>query len=404
MRKIPDQLRQKSENRYLAAFVACLFAGMLLFADACPAKDNSVTEKTRELQKLRSRIGTLQTSLANTQIKKSQAVEAVRSVEQQINKILITLSRVDKRMDTQQQALKKLQETRARQSSLVNQQRQRLVQEMQSAYAMGKQQPVKLLLNQEAATQLGRMLTYYGYLSKARANSIFTVRRQLAELQVTEADINDRLAALETLQQQELSGQTHLENQFQARKLVVSKWSKEMEAQDGQLSQLVADEKQLADLVNSLRQALADIPLQRQQGSFKSLKGKMAWPAQGLLKNSYGNKLPGTDIKSGGVLIKAAEGGRVRSVAPGRVAFADWIRGYGLLLILDHGEGYMSLYGHNQALYKEVGEWVDTGEVIAALGRSGGQAAAGLYFELRFKGQPVDPGVWCAGKPRAASG
>jgi septal ring factor EnvC (AmiA/AmiB activator) len=382
-----------------------LFAGgALLLAEVCAGKDNPVTEKSRQLDALRSRISELQESLADTQIKKSQAVEAVRIVENQINKTLITLSRVDQQMAAQQLALKKLQDTRDSQSSLVNQQRQRLVQEMQSAYAMGKQQAVKLFLNQEAAIQLGRMLTYYGYLSKARAHSINKVRKQLAELQLTEVRITDQLAELEILQQQALSGQARLEQQVQARKLVVSKWSKEVAERDGQLSHLVADEKQLADLVKSLRQALADIPIQRHQGSFRSLKGKMVWPAQGLLKNSFGNKLPGTDIKTGGVLIKATEGGQVRSVAQGRVAFADWIRGYGLLLILDHGEGYMSLYGHNQALYKEVGEWVDTGEVIAVLGRSGGQAAAGLYFELRFKGQPVDPGVWCAGKPRAASG
>ena len=103
-------------------------------------------------------------------------------------------------------------------------------------------------------------------------------------------------------------------------------------------------------------------------------------------------------------MIAADEGGKVRAVAQGRVAFADWMRGFGLLLIIDHGDGYMSLYGHNQALYKEVGEWVDSGETVATLGASGGQTRAGLYFELRHKGRPVNPVLWCAGKPRPASG
>ncbi len=371
---------------------------------SCPAGDNPVVEKTGQLEKLRSRINTLQQSLTHAQDKQSQAIEDVRDVERQINITLAGLKRLAQQISAQQTALEKLQADKVRQSSLVDKQRQQLTLELQSAYAMGKQQPVKLLFNQEASPQLGRMLAYYGYLSKARANSISAIKQHLVAIESTGVDISNRLEALQTLRLQELDERGQHEKQRQQRKLVVSKLSNEISAQGGQLSQLVDNEKHLSGLVKSLRQALADIPVKRQQGSFKSLQGKMSWPVRGVLKNAFGAKLPGTDLNSGGVLISAPEGEPVSSVSQGRVAFADWIRGYGLLMIIDHGEGYMSLYGYNQVLYKEVGEWVDSGEVIAALGRSGGQSVPGLYFELRYRGQPVDPASWCAGKPVVVSG
>ncbi|MEE9342890.1 MAG: peptidoglycan DD-metalloendopeptidase family protein, partial [Gammaproteobacteria bacterium] len=129
------------------------------------------------------------------------------------------------------------------------------------------------------------------------------------------------------------------------------------------------------------------------------MKGKLAWPATGRLVQLFGTKLKNSNQISRGVTIRAQEGGDVRVISHGRVAFADWLRGFGLLLIIDHGDGFMSLYGHNQSLYKEVGEWVDTGDVVSVLGSSGAQANSGLYFELRHEGSPVDPLKWCQGKP-----
>ena len=382
----------------------CLLVTSMLLAYACAADTRSVTEKSSQLDKLRNRISTLQQSLTDTRHKKSQAVEAVRAIERQISETLRELKRLDQQIELQQVALKKLRADRARRTSLLSGHRQRLLREIRSGYAMGKQQTIKLLFNQQDTAQLGRMLSYYGYFSKARASTISEINHQLAALRQTETDITGRLATLEGLQLQQLAEREHHEQQVRERKLVVGKLSKALTEQGGRLSRMEADEKQLAELIASLRQALADIPEQRQQGLFKNLKGKMSWPASGTLKKPFGARLSGTDIRSAGVLIRAPEGGPVRSVAQGRVAFADWIRGYGLLMIIDHGDGYMSLYGYNQVLYKEVGEWVDTGEVIAALGRSGGQPEAGLYFELRFNGQPVDPGNWCSGKPAVVTG
>lgn len=384
--------------------MVCLLASSLLYTGSCRADTNQVTEKSSQLDTLRSRINKLQQSRMAAQHKKSRALEAMRAVETRISQTLMSLKRLETQIKEQQHSLNKLQAVRVSQSTLAGKQRQQLTREIQSAYAMGRQQPVKLLLNQEESARLGRMLAYYGYFSRARTGTITAVRQRLTEIAKTEAAISDRLQGLATLQHQAMAERDRYDQQLQQRKLVVSQLSKEVNAQGGRLSQLAADEKRLADVVKSLRQALADIPVKRQQASFRSRKGALLWPARGALNNVFGTKLPGTDINADGVLIRAPEGGSVSSIAQGRVAFADWIRGYGLLMIIDHGDGYMSLYGYNQVLYKEVGEWVDTGEVIAALGRSGGQATPALYFELRFRGQPVDPGRWCRGKPAAVKG
>jgi septal ring factor EnvC (AmiA/AmiB activator) len=149
---------------------------------------------------------------------------------------------------------------------------------------------------------------------------------------------------------------------------------------------------------------LVDIPAEADgQQPFHSRKGKLRWPARGRLAQRFGAPRSG-GLRWRGVMIEAQEGGEVRAVSQGRIAFSDWMRGFGLLLIIDHGDGYMSLYGHNQTLYKEVGEWVDTGEVVALLGASGGRTESGLYFEMRHKGRPINPVHWCAGKPAASSG
>lgn len=376
----------------------------LLYAGCCQADTDPVTEKASQLEKLRGRINRLQQSWKVAQQKKTRALEAVRVVETQISQTLVSLQRLETQIEKQQQVLNRLRAVKASQMTRAAKQRQQLMRNLQSAYAMGAQQPVKVLLNQENPARLGRMLAYYGYFSRARAGTLNTIRQSLTEMAKTEAVISERLEDFAVLQHQATVERNRYDQQLQERKNVVSQLSEQLNVQGGQLSQLAEDEDHLSAVVKSLQQALADIPVKQSQASFKSRKGDLSWPARGVLKNLFGAKLPGTDIKSAGVLIRGKEGETVSSIAQGRVAFADWIRGYGLLMIIDHGDGYMSLYGYNQVLYKEVGEWVDTGEVIAALGRSGGQATPGLYFELRFRGQPVDPGSWCMGTPVADKG
>jgi septal ring factor EnvC (AmiA/AmiB activator) len=377
---------------------------VLLFpATAFPAQD--AAEKERELKALRAGIQSLQQQLEANQRKKSNAEKRLQDVENQISETSRELHRIDAELDTKRSQLGTLKEKRRVQASTLQRQREQLASEARTAYAMGRQQQVKLLLNQEQPSAVGRMLVYFGYFSRARLQRIEAISASLEQLSLVEESIARKTAALTDLRASQQRESERLQEKKRARKQAVAALSRELENQGGKLKRLKTNEQELQELVSSLQELLVDIPVDAsQQQPFKSLKGKLRWPTRGRLAKRFGSRRGSAGLKWRGVMIEAAEGGDVRAVAQGRVAFSDWMRGFGLLVIIDHGDGYMSLYGHNQALYKEVGEWVDTGEVVAQLGASGGQSASGLYFELRHKGQPINPVRWCAGKPATKSG
>jgi len=391
-------------QRFRRRWIAVLLGSVLLLpASAVTAQD--AAEKARELKELRTRIQSLQQKLLTNQRKKSNAEKRLHDVENQISETSRVLRRIGSELDAKRGQLQALQEKQRGQAVKLKRQREHLASEARMAYAMGHQQQVKLLLNQEQPSAIGRMLVYFRYFSRARLERIEAMRASLEQLRALEDSIaqkTDTLAALRNSQQLESQ---RLQEKKQVRKQAVAALSRELENQGGKLKRLKTDEQQLQELVSSLQELLVDIPADAtQQQPFNSLKGKLRWPTRGRLTKRFGNRRGSGGLKWRGVMIEATEGGDVRAVSQGRVAFSDWMRGFGLLVIVDHGDGYMSLYGHNQALYKEVGEWVDTGEVVALLGASGGQAESGLYFELRHKGQPINPVRWCAGKPAANSG
>jgi septal ring factor EnvC (AmiA/AmiB activator) len=380
-----------------------LITAVLLAVNAHAAEN--AAKKAAELDQLRSRIGTLKQELQASRKHKTRAERDVQKVEQHINQTHRTLQKTERALGRLTAQLKRLQQQQHSASDRLHRQSAALVREARAAYAMGRQQQVKLLLNQEQPSAMGRMLVYFSYFSRARQAKIETIRDTLQQLDSLQADIQVKTRSLNALRDDQRQQAAQLRSQKQQREQVLARLNKQLSEQGGELKRLQADEKQLQVLVHSLQELLSDIPADSsQQKPFKSLKGRLRWPAQGRLAQRFGSRRGDSGLKWQGVLIAAPEGGRVRAVAQGRVAFADWLRGFGLLLIIDHGDGYMSLYGQNQALYKEVGEWVDSGEVVATLGASGGRSHAGLYFELRHNGQPVNPLRWCAGKPGKVSG
>ncbi len=354
---------------------------------------------------MRTQIQSLQQKLEASQRKKSNAEKRLHDVENQISETSRVLRRIDSELDAKRRQLRSLQEKQRGQAVKLKRQREHLASEARMAYAMGHQQQVKLLLNQEQPSAVGRMLVYFGYFSRARLDQIDAMRATLEQLHAVEDSIAQKTESLTVLRNSQQLESQRLQEKKLTRKQAVAALSRELKNQGGELRRLKTDEQQLQKLVSSLRELLVDIPADATlQQPFKTLQGKLRWPTRGRLGKRFGTRRGSGGLKWRGVMIEAAEGGDVRAVSQGRVAFSDWMRGFGLLVIIDHGDGYMSLYGHNQALYKEVGEWVDTGEVVALLGASGGQAESGLYFELRHKGQPINPVRWCAGKPKANSG
>jgi len=361
--------------------------------------------RARELNELRTRIQDLQQRLDAKREQKTREEQSLRSIDRDINTTRKALQQTENRLRSERKQLAGLQRQQKSETRQLGVQREQLVQEVRTAYAMGRQKQVKLLLNQEQPDAVGRMLTYFGYFARARAEKIDAMQAALLRLQTLQEDIEEKTLTLAELRSRQQARVARLAEQKLLRAQAVADLKQQLAKQGSALKQLQADEMRLQELVHSLQELLADIPADASQNRpFKALKGDLRWPTRGRLSERFGAPRGDSGLTWQGVLISAPEGGKVHAVAQGRVAFADWMRGFGLLLIIDHGDGYMSLYGHNQALYKEVGEWVDTGEMIATLGASGGQTESGLYFELRHEGRPVNPRKWCRGKPSRVAG
>jgi len=377
----------------------------VLLLAVCGHASEDPAQKAAELQQLRHKIDTLQADLQASRQKKSRAERQLQKIEEQVNRTRRTLKKSELALTDVHRQLAGLNDRRLQAAGSLQHQSTELAREARAAYAMGRQQQVKLLLNQERPSAVGRMLVYFSYFSRARQAKIETMKTTLQELETLKSGIELKNQALLALQQERQQQVARLQAQQRQREEAVVRLQRHLHNQGDELKRLQQDEKQLQALVVSLQELLSDIPADGgQQKPFKALKGALSWPARGHLASRFGSARGNSGLQWQGVLIEAPEGGQVRAVSQGRVAFADWLRGFGLLLIIDHGDGYMTLYGHNQALYKEVGEWVDSGEVVGTLGASGGQSAAGLYFEIRHNGHPVNPLGWCAGKPAAASG
>jgi septal ring factor EnvC (AmiA/AmiB activator) len=244
------------------------------------------------------------------------------------------------------------------------------------------------------------MLVYYDYFNRARSERIATVSAEVGKLRELGSETNRVAAELSELEAAQATQAAALAQARNERKAAVAKVETGIASSTAAMTKLRTDEKRLAELVVQLAEVMAGFPVDTEQ-PFGKLKGKLAWPVQGRIAGDYGQPRAGGPVKWSGVLLEASQGTPVRAVYRGRVVFADWLPGLGLLIILDHGGGYMSLYGHNEALLKEPGDSVEAGEPVAQVGDTGGQSRPALYFEIRQNGEPLNPHPWIANKPPA---
>lgn len=373
----------------------------LLLATAAPlAAPDDPHKASSELTELRARIANVQKELESARAQESNLAKQVREVEQRIGALNLSLRTVKTRLRDGERQLGALQDEYAQTNAQLEAERQLLARQLRAAYLIGRQEQVKLLLNQEDPARFGRTLTYYRYLNQARLERIEKVEDMLARLDALQQEIGvqrEDLAQSEALQAAELA---ELAEERLRRASLLERLQADIREQGGQLAQMQKDEKRLEQLIKDLQRALADLaPEGGARQPFAKLKRSLPWPVTGKLTAAFGDRREVGDLRWRGAFIAASANQEVRAVAHGRVAFADWLRGFGLLIIIDHGDDYMTLYGHNQALFKEVGDWVGPGEVIASVGDTGGMARTGVYFELRHKGEPQNPQNWCAGKP-----
>jgi septal ring factor EnvC (AmiA/AmiB activator) len=387
-------------RRSLALLLVLLLLTSFLVATDVLADTGQAAEQAERLKQLRARIDKLKDQLGSIRGQQSRLHNQLEHAEKEIGVVGAEVRRLNREAQASEKKLKTLDTQRRQQQDALQQMRSMLARDMRSAYAMGRQAQVKLLLNQRDPATIGRMMTYHGYFSRARSERMQSIRGVLDELVSIEQAVLAEKSRLEVLHEQQRDKAQQLAQQQTDRHKVLANLQSDLQQKTSELSTLEQDEQRLQSLVQSLQQALRDIPAAAgQYKSLRALKGKLAWPVAGRISMRFGETHAAGKLKSRGVLIRARTDTDVHAIAKGRVAFADWLRGFGLLLILDHGDGYMSLYGHNRSLFKEVGEWVEAGEVVAAVGNSGGQAQSALYLELRKDGRPFNPAPWFAGKP-----
>lgn len=376
-----------------------LAAVLLPVAGALPQASGSESERSRkaeELERLRERIDDLRGDLDSMRGKQAEARNELRSTETRIGALIKSLRVLERKLAARQARLAELRREQRRHQGDLAEQRKLLAQQVQAAYAIGRQEYMKLMLNQQDPAVVGRVFAYYDYFNRARSARIEKAMGTLTRLEQLQREIEDETARLSELTRRQQRARVSLESSRRARELAVTRLAGAIDTKGEELSRMLESEQQLGKLLNAIQEVMPDIPeAPGKQLAFAKQKGKLSWPARGKVQALYGKRREAGNVKWNGVIIRASEGNDVHSISHGRVAYADWLRGYGLLLIIDHGDGYMSLYGHNQSLYKETGDWVEAGELVASVGASGGQRHAGLYFEIRHNGRPTNPLKWC---------
>lgn len=414
--------------------------GLLVLLVMLCAVNNTVAASKEDLVKLRQRIETLRHDNKSAQVDRSQAADALKQSEQAISDTNRRVYQLDQEKEAVAQTLSQLRaESEATRLSVVHQQQQ-LAQLIKQQYMNGQNDTAKLLMNGQDPNQLVRNLHYYTYLAQARSTLIADLQAGLARIDQLAQEQQQKQSQLDNIRQQRLVERQQLESQREQKRLVIDKLGAQIKSQRKEIATLERNEKHLTRVMEALAKAAArraakkeaqdkaaearkkhrqstrksdretrpeatrtepETPLPEKAISgtpFGRLKGHLKLPVQGELVHRFGTPRERGASSWKGLFFKAQTGQPVHVVAAGRVVFAEWMRGFGNLIIVDHGSGYMSLYSNNETLYKQVGDVVRAGETIAAVGNSGGDPEAGLYFELRYQSRAFDPMSWMADK------
>lgn len=405
-----DNRRLKTDNRrqmlVLLRHGFFLSSVFCLLSSVCVASAN----QQEDLQNLRQRISAMQSEIAKTSESKSEAADALRASEKAIsdsNRKIAGLTEQQHEADTR---LNELQTQQQQLKQRLNRQQTLLSRLLYQQYLGGKHEYLKLMLDNQDPNKVARDLQYFGYIARNRAAWLENLRSDLNALNNVSDKVLAQSKALSNLRAEQATQKEKLLQDQRDRQQVLGRISKQLTQQRHEITRLQRDENRLARLVTKIAEILAkpkrkaelrndNIPDNRFDGKpFEQLMGKLALPVKGVISNKFGTSRPDSTVLWKGLFIKTASGQSVKAVAAGQVVFADWLRGFGNIIIVDHGHAYMSLYGNNETLYKQVGDQVRGGDTIATVGNSGGNSDSGLYFELRHESKPLDPMKWLAKK------
>jgi septal ring factor EnvC (AmiA/AmiB activator) len=376
------------------AVLSAVLAGPCTGAPVHAEGKATPAQKEAELRKVNSRIEKVRKAV-NADIEKRDKLSVqLRDAELGVQSARKRLEEIRAQRIASEARLAELEREQEKLEKDLAGERGALAGELRAAYVNGREEQLKLLLNQEDPATFGRMLEYYGYFGRARAERINSIRDKLEHLALVREKIaaeHARLAELEAGQEREVASLRAAQDQ---RSRAVSAIESQIKTRGGELQRLESQARSLEKLVADLRKALEDVPVAK-QAPFEPLKGKLPWPVQqGRILARFGQPRAGGSMRWQGMLIGTERGARVRAPFGGRVVYADWLPGMGLMIVLDHGGGYLSLYGHNEELFRKVGDPVSGGDVIGSVGDTGGHNQPALYFEVRRGRQPVDPEIW----------
>lgn len=363
----------------------------LLLASAILAQE---APSQADLSLLADTISEVQSQIESTREQRSAIEVEVESNEKAINDINQNISSIQERINNEQVRLVNL-ELQSTELNIIKTNQELIIgQYFLAAYQNGKEEYLKLLLNQQSISGSARVLKYYQYFNEARIQKIAEFQEILSEIDLISADLQESSRALQTQRDNLLAQQNNLNLKQTEREMLLNELNIALASSTNELSRLEIQYDEMKLLIEELSLAILELSFGSQDEDFSSLRGLLPWPIQGPLLNAFGENYELGDLNWEGITIAGALGAEVSAIHHGRVVFADWFSNSGLLLIIDHGGGYMSLYAHNQSLYKEVGEWVVSGEVIATVGNTGGRSENGVYFEVRYNGEAQDPVNW----------
>jgi septal ring factor EnvC (AmiA/AmiB activator) len=392
--------------KQLQLLTLSLLLAVSLLLDSLPIHAQVETNQDVSEEALNSiieAIDLVKDELSERNTERTSVYEEIQTTEQALAGIVTQISQSESAILENETQLAELQ---SEQSSLLSQkssQQELINQYLRSAYQTGKQEYFKLLLNQESPSQSSRSLRYYQYFNDARRGKIEEFNNLLVDLHTVEENIFVASASLAGERGRLGDQQSSLQISISNRQDLLDDLDVLLVNNSSKLEELETQRSDMELLLEELHRSIANISLGNDQQNFSALKGRLPWPVEGSLRNNWGGPYGLGDLAWEGVNIDAREGSDVRAIHHGRVVFSDWFSSSGLLLIIDHGDGYMSLYAQNKALFKEVGEWVNSGETIASVGNTGGQEEFGLYFEIRHNGESENPSAWCSTLTQADS-
>jgi septal ring factor EnvC (AmiA/AmiB activator) len=375
-----------------AALVGLLGASPLLAQEA-PADSR---EARVELKQTEAEIARLKKMLKGFEQEMSGLETQLKRSESEIGRLQRESEAIERKIREGETRVIDLREQAANLQAALTAQQDQIGRQARAAYMAGQQDYLKLMLNQDDPARMARMLRYYQYLTRARMDEVERYTGTLEQIRRASAEIVEQQTLLQKSREQLATNTLALRAEQTERTALLAGLQGKKRSQSEKLASAQAERAGLERLIKSIDEAITSIPTPAGSQPFAKAKGKLPLPVKGPIQARYGSQRGGdARLKWDGLLIGAAQGSAVHAVHGGRVVFADWLRGSGLLVILDHGSGYLSLYGHNQSVLKEVGAWVQPGEAVSTVGASGGLNSPALYFAIRHQGRALDPAAWC---------